>query len=134
MVKRTQHIGTFLHNEMGISIGGIFPMCGRSSIQRQKIFSLKPIEVFVEKRTMASPLTLDQCEALRPGYLLSALEVAEVVAVAGHLHTCDRCQASLVAYEAVCARLAQAVPPHEPPADLRQRLMAAVTDTLPLAA
>src|SRR5215831_3480640 len=62
------------------------------------------LEVFVEKRTMAS------------------------------LHTCDRCQASLVAYEAVCARLAQAVPPHEPPADLRQRLMAAVTDTLPLAA
>src|SRR5438477_8295411 len=43
MVKRTQHIGTFLHNEMRISIGGISPMCGRSSIQRQKIFFLKPI-------------------------------------------------------------------------------------------
>src|SRR5262245_45988152 len=83
---------------------------------------------------MASPLTCDQCEALLPGYLMSALEVAEAAAVAEHLHTCDRCQASLVAYEAVCNRLAQAVPPYEPPADLRQRLMAAVTDTLPLAA
>src|SRR5215475_8124899 len=63
MVKRTQHIGTFLHNEMGISIGGIFPMCGRSSIQRQKIFSLKPIthalrgtvKVFLQFFTRPSP-------------------------------------------------------------------------------
>jgi anti-sigma factor RsiW len=60
--------------------------------------------------------------------------MAEAAAVAEHLHTCDRCQASLVAYEAVCDRLAQAVPLHEPPADLRQRLMAAVTDTPPPAA
>jgi len=43
MVKRTQHIGTFLHNEMGISMVGISPMCGRSSIHRQKIFFLKSI-------------------------------------------------------------------------------------------
>ena len=28
MVKRKQHIGLFLHNEMGISLGGISPMCG----------------------------------------------------------------------------------------------------------
>jgi anti-sigma factor RsiW len=83
---------------------------------------------------MASPLTCDQCEALLPGYLLSAVEVAEAAAVAEHVHTCDRCQASLVAYEAVCDRLAQAVPLHEPPADLRQRLMAAVTDTPPSSA
>ena len=50
MVKRTQHIGTFLHNEMGISIGGISPMCGRSSIQRQKIFFLKPIAAAIGRR------------------------------------------------------------------------------------
>ena len=50
---------------------------------------------------MASPLACDQCEALLPGYLLSALEAAEAVAVAEHLHTCHRCQASLVAYEVV---------------------------------
>jgi hypothetical protein len=44
MVKRRQHIGTFLHNEMGISLRGISPMCGRSSIHLQKIFFLRSIE------------------------------------------------------------------------------------------
>src|SRR4030095_8442288 len=43
MVKRRQHIGTFLHNEMGISLRGISPMCGRSSIHLQKIFFLRSI-------------------------------------------------------------------------------------------
>ena len=83
---------------------------------------------------MASPFTCDQCEALLPGYLLSALEAAEAAAVAEHLPTCDRCQVSLVAYEAVCDRLAQVVPLHEPPVDLRQRLLATITDTPPPAA
>ena len=27
MVKRMQHIGTFLHNEMGVSLTGMSPMC-----------------------------------------------------------------------------------------------------------
>ena len=44
MVKRMQHIGMFLHNEMGISWGGISPMCGHSSIYLQKIFFLRSIE------------------------------------------------------------------------------------------
>src|SRR5262249_45987753 len=78
---------------------------------------------------MASPLTCEQCEELLPGYLLFALETAEAAAVAEHLHTCDPCQTSLAAYETVVERLAQAVPPHEPPADLQQRLMAVVTGT-----
>jgi anti-sigma factor RsiW len=83
---------------------------------------------------MAAPLACDQCEVLLPGYLLAALEAAQAAAVAEHLHTCDRCQASLVTYEAVLARLAQAVPQHEPPPDIQQRLMAAVTGTPPPAA
>src|SRR5712691_3523448 len=37
MVKRMQHIGPFLHNEMGVSWGGISPMCDCSSIHLQKI-------------------------------------------------------------------------------------------------
>ena len=78
---------------------------------------------------MAAPLPCEQCEELLPGYLLSALEAAEAAAVAEHLHTCDHCQTSLAAYETVVERLAQAVPPHEPPADLQQRLMAVVTGT-----
>ena len=48
MVKRMQHIGTFLHNEMGISMGGISPMCGRSSIHLQKIFFLRSIVAVLE--------------------------------------------------------------------------------------
>ena len=43
MVKRKQHIGIFLHNEMAISVAGISPMCGRSSMPRQKIFFLRSI-------------------------------------------------------------------------------------------
>jgi hypothetical protein len=41
MVKRIQHIGTFPHNEMGLSLRGGSPMCSRSSIHLQKIFFLK---------------------------------------------------------------------------------------------
>ena len=41
MVKRLQHIGTFLHNEMGDSLRGIAPRWGRSSIHLQKVFFLK---------------------------------------------------------------------------------------------
>jgi len=59
------------------------------------------IEVSVEERTMAAALTCDQYAALLPGYILSALEVAEAATVAEHLHTCHHCQASLVAYEVV---------------------------------
>src|SRR4029453_5093656 len=44
MVKRIQHIGTFLHNERGISLRGMSPMCSRSSIHLQKIFFLRSIE------------------------------------------------------------------------------------------
>ena len=82
---------------------------------------------------MASSLTCDQCEEQLPGYLLSALEAAEAAAVAEHLHTCEHCQTSLAAYETVVERLAQAVPSHEPPAGLQQRLMAVVTGTSPTA-
>src|SRR2546423_6408291 len=88
----------------------------------------------MEERTMAAPVTCDQCEALLPGYALFVLEMAEAAAVAEHLYACERCRASLAAYEAVCDRLAQAVLPHEPPADLQQRLLAAGTDTPPPAA
>jgi hypothetical protein len=34
----------FLHSEMGISLGGISPMCGDSSIHLRKIFFLKSID------------------------------------------------------------------------------------------
>ena len=49
MVKRMQHIGTFLHSEMEISLGGISTMCACSSIHLQKIFFLKSIDQGVER-------------------------------------------------------------------------------------
>ena len=45
MVKRMQHIGAFLHNEMGVSWGGISSMCDHSSNHLQKIFFLRSIDI-----------------------------------------------------------------------------------------
>src|SRR5215467_5247236 len=66
MVKRTQHIGTFLHNEMGISMVGISPMCDRSSIHRHKIFFLKPIEGKVPLISGARGVANGSCAGLPP--------------------------------------------------------------------
>lgn len=81
---------------------------------------------------MADPLSCDQCDEWLPDYVLNALEPAEAAAVAEHLRTCARCQASLAAYDAVVDGLGEAVPAQDPPADLRQRLLTAVaTDLAP---
>jgi len=77
---------------------------------------------------MAAPLSCDDCEELLADYLLHALEPAAVPAVTEHLRTCARCQAQREAYDAVLDVLAQAVPQHEPPADLGARLRAAAVD------
>ncbi|HEY7490642.1 MAG TPA: anti-sigma factor [Candidatus Tectomicrobia bacterium] len=76
---------------------------------------------------MTDPLSCEQCEEWLPGYVLNDLDAEEAAAVAEHLHTCARCQASLAAYEVVMDNLAEAVPQQEPPADLQSRLLAAVT-------
>src|SRR5262249_26287313 len=77
---------------------------------------------------MAAPLSCDQCEELLPDYLLRSLEPEEVSAGTEHLSTCERCSAQLPFYEAVLDQLGQAVPQHEPPAELRSRLLAAVLE------
>jgi anti-sigma-K factor RskA len=74
---------------------------------------------------MAAPLSCDQCEALLPDYLLRALEPDALRAVTAHLSTCERCRAQLAAYEAVLDHLGHTVPQHEPPAEVRARLLAA---------
>jgi hypothetical protein len=38
-----QHIGMFLHNEMGVSWRGMSSMCGHLAIHLQKIFFLRSI-------------------------------------------------------------------------------------------
>ena len=60
MVKRKQHIGIFLHNEMAISVAGISPMCGRSSMPRQKIFFLRSIADTKKTFTMPEQIITTQ--------------------------------------------------------------------------
>jgi hypothetical protein len=45
MVKRIQHIGPFLHNEMGVSLRGMSPMCDHSSIHLSENLFLKVYSV-----------------------------------------------------------------------------------------
>ena len=59
-------------------------------------------------------------------YALGALEPDEVAWVEAHLDGCSRCQELLRAARAVVSSLPLAVPPIEPPADLRQRVLARV--------
>ena len=77
---------------------------------------------------MAAPLSCDQCEELLPDYLLRALEPETLSAVTEHLSTCERCRVQLAAYEAVLDQLGQVVPQHEPPAELRSRLLVAALE------
>ena len=59
MVKRTWPIGTFRHNEMGGSLGGMSPRCDCSSIHLQKIFFLKSIDVQVCFRNLRNLLEFE---------------------------------------------------------------------------
>src|SRR5215475_9961682 len=77
---------------------------------------------------MAAPLSCDQCEELLPDYLLRTLEPETLRMMTEHLGTCERCSAQLAAYEAVLDQLGQAVLQHEPPAELRSRLLAAARE------
>lgn len=77
---------------------------------------------------MEAPISCEQCEALLPGYALTALEADEAAAVAEHLSTCDRCPDSLHAYQAMVDRLADVVPAQSPPPEIWQRLQEAVDD------
>jgi len=77
---------------------------------------------------MAAPLFCDQCEELLPDYVLRALEPEALSAVTEHLSTCPRCRAQLPTYEAVLEQLGQALVQHEPPAELRARLLEAALE------
>src|SRR5215211_2840443 len=50
MVKRIQHIGPFLRNEMGVSLRGMSPMCDHSSIHLSENLFLKVYSIFPRKR------------------------------------------------------------------------------------
>lgn len=72
-------------------------------------------------------MTCDDYKDLMPTYLLDDLSVEERDAVRTHLQSgCPRCAGSLAEAEAILARLSLAVSPVDPPAHLRQKLLARV--------
>jgi anti-sigma factor RsiW len=60
------------------------------------------------------------------GYVLGALDPAEREAVESHVAGCERCRSDLRWIGAAIEVLPASVEPHEPPARLRRRLLAAV--------
>ena len=61
---------------------------------------------------------------LLPAYALGCLDEAEVAEVTAHLESCPVCQEELAAFAGVTDALAMAVPLTDPPANLKNRLLA----------
>lgn len=61
---------------------------------------------------------------LLPAYALGTLDEAEIAQVSAHLATCPDCQEEVAAFEEVTGVLATAVPIVNPPANLKNRVMA----------
>jgi anti-sigma-K factor RskA len=59
-------------------------------------------------------------------YMLGALEPAEAAEFERHLEGCERCSSEVRWFGAAVEALPESVPRQEPPADLRERLMAEV--------
>jgi anti-sigma-K factor RskA len=55
-------------------------------------------------------------------YALGALDEGEIPALEEHLQTCETCRDELAAYRVLGDGLLAALPPRQPPADLRRRL------------
>lgn len=69
---------------------------------------------------------MEHVDELIAGQALYALSPADEERVALHVAECERCRRQLREAEALAASLAYSVPAAEPPADLRDRLLAAV--------
>lgn len=69
-------------------------------------------------------------QELIPSYALGSLDTDEEEIVKEHLANCESCKQELVAYEGVVDALAFAAPDAEPPAALKSRLMAQVSQDL----
>lgn len=69
-------------------------------------------------------MTCSHVRALAGAYALDALEAAEREAVERHLDVCPACRAFVAQHAEVAASLARLVPPEEPPAELRARILA----------
>ncbi len=77
----------------------------------------------------AGPYTHEELEMLVTVHALDALEPDEAVAVQEHLAGCAACRAAFDEAIETAAALAMSVPGAEPPADLRDRILAAARAT-----
>lgn len=70
-------------------------------------------------------LTCDEARDLVPGFVLGALEAAEMVAVHAHLTECPEAHAEALEFGGLVGSLARSIEPVEPPAGLRSRILRA---------
>ena len=73
-----------------------------------------------------APTGHERYEELAVGHALHALEPEDEMAAVGHLRVCDSCRRLAADTEEVSAALAALAPPVQPPAQLGERLRAAV--------
>ena len=73
--------------------------------------------------------THDELEVLVSAHALDALDRADAAAVDAHLAGCETCRAAFDEALETAAALALSVPPAEPPADLRERILVAARAT-----
>jgi len=71
-------------------------------------------------------MTLHAYEDVLPALALGALDHGEVRAMREHRSRCPHCRAMLGAYRAVVHLLPYAAQPQEPPAGLKQRILARI--------
>lgn len=76
-------------------------------------------------------INCQDCEQLLAAFALGALDVDERLMVETHLETCASCRQILADYQAVGDGLMYAMPPTQPPAGLRARLLAKTAPTPP---
>jgi anti-sigma factor ChrR (cupin superfamily) len=74
-------------------------------------------------------MTLHAYEDELPALALGALDRGEARAIREHLGMCPHCRAVLGAYRAVVRLLPYAAQPREPPAGLKQRILARIVPT-----
>jgi len=71
-------------------------------------------------------MTLHAYEDALPALALGVLDHGEARAIREHVDICPRCRAMLGAYRAVVRLLPYAAQPQEPPAGLKQRILARI--------
>jgi len=62
-------------------------------------------------------------------YVLDALDAADRLAFEAHLHECEGCTAEVLTLRAVSGALPYGIPQVDPPAPLRDRVLAAAAET-----